>query len=180
MEEEKNLGRPTKYKPAFNQKAYKLALLGATNEEMAEFFDVNVDTIYEWKKQYKAFSDAIKKGGINADTEVSKSLFKRATGYTYLETTFEIVAGQEIVEATPDGEIIKEQAYRKRVIVKEVPPDVAAQNIWLKNRRGKARTQGLPWADKHETGFTDKDGNDIPIILNPIPGAQQIPLRDNE
>lgn len=166
-EQEKNLGgRPTKYKAAFNKQVYKFSLLGATDEEIADFFEIEVSTLNLWKVQHPRFMESIKKGKIDADAEVSKSLFKRATGYTYLETTFEIVAGHDVVTETPEGELIKEPAYRKRVVVKEVPPDVAAQNIWLKNRRGKARTQGLPWADKHETGFTDKDGNDVTPFLS--------------
>jgi hypothetical protein len=31
-------GRPTKYKEEYNEQAYKLCLLGATDKELADFF----------------------------------------------------------------------------------------------------------------------------------------------
>jgi hypothetical protein len=43
-------GRPTKYQPEFAEQAYKLCLLGATDPEMADFFEVCVATVQNWKK----------------------------------------------------------------------------------------------------------------------------------
>ena len=43
-------GEDSKYDPSMCEQATKLALLGMTNEEMAKFFGVNVDTFYEWMK----------------------------------------------------------------------------------------------------------------------------------
>ena len=43
------IGRPTKYKHEYAEQTYKLCLLGATDEEIANFFDVNVATINRWK-----------------------------------------------------------------------------------------------------------------------------------
>ncbi|MGL4287151.1 MAG: hypothetical protein ACRCVA_12445, partial [Phreatobacter sp.] len=39
------LGRPPKYQPDFARQAAKLCALGATDEDLAEFFAVNVRTI---------------------------------------------------------------------------------------------------------------------------------------
>ena len=129
-------GRPTKYKDSYCEDVFKLTLLGATIDEIANFFGVNQDTIHEWKKVHARFSEAIKEGKIKADADVSKSLYKRANGYEY----------EEVHEEVRDGKVIS-----KRVIRKQMPPDVAAANIWLKNRRGRVNPEdGQKWADRHE------------------------------
>lgn len=170
-------GRPSAYQTKFNQQAYKLALLGATDKEMADFFEVAESTFHLWKLDHPKFSEAINKGKIKADAEVANSLFKRATGFEYDEVTFEKVGDQETVTMTTAGEIKAEQTYRKKVVTKFVPPDVAAQNIWLKNRRSKARVDkgAFHWADKQEVGLTDDDGANVqPFLLLPTDKLKQI------
>lgn len=116
-------GRPTKYDPTYNEQAYKLCLLGFTDPELAIFFEVNDDTIYEWKIVYPEFSEAVKRGKAIADADVAQSFHKRAVGYTYEEKTFE------------GGELTK-------TVEKEMPPDAGAALNWLKNR------QKTKWTDK--------------------------------
>ena len=41
-------GQPTKYKKEYNDLAYKYSLLGATDKEMAGFFDVTEQTLNNW------------------------------------------------------------------------------------------------------------------------------------
>ena len=55
-------GRPTKYRDELPAQAKKLCRLGATDAEMAEFFEVSESTINEWKLAYDEFSESIKKG----------------------------------------------------------------------------------------------------------------------
>ena len=38
-------GRPTLYREEYTEQALKLCRLGATDRELADFFDVHVDTI---------------------------------------------------------------------------------------------------------------------------------------
>lgn len=71
-------GRPTKYNPDELEHVTQLCMLGATDDELADFMGVHRDTIYEWKKKYPEFTDAIKKGREYADIEVAKSLFSKA------------------------------------------------------------------------------------------------------
>jgi len=40
------MGRPTSYKPEYAELAFRYALLGMTNEEMAVSFDVNQDAFH--------------------------------------------------------------------------------------------------------------------------------------
>ena len=143
-------GAPIKYRVTWNRQAYKLALLGATDQEMADFFEIATATFYDYLKKYPKFSEAIKKGKEDADATVAQSLFKRANGYSHKDVDIRVVsdgqgAGSKIVE-TP--------------IVKHYPPDTTAAIFWLKNR------QRSKWRDKVETGITDSDGNDVsPAIL---------------
>lgn len=71
-------GRPTKYEAEFAEQALKLSLLGATDEELADFFDVNVATLNRWKKSHPEFCASIKEGKRVADAEVAHSLYQRA------------------------------------------------------------------------------------------------------
>lgn len=165
-------GRPTDYKEEYNDQAFRLCLLGATDKEMADFWGVNEDTVHEWKKVHPKFSESIKSGKIEADSKVAQSLYNRAVGYQYRETTFEKIGAKEAaLEVGEDGlESIEDDVYKKKVVVKELPPDVAAMNIWLKNRRGKVVPDAQRWADKIETGFTDNDGKDVSPVQIYLPG----------
>lgn len=122
-------GRPTKYLTSFNEQAYKLCLLGFTHDELADFFEVNKDTITEWMNVYPEFSVSVKKGKDIADADVAVSFHKRAVGYTFEEQTFE--AGQ-----------------LTKVVVKEMAPDAGAALNWLKNR------QSSRWRDKQDVNFS--------------------------
>lgn len=144
-------GRPTKYKPSFNRQAEKLCKLGATDKELADFFNVNEDSIHTWKKKYPKFSESLNAGKILADMNVANKLYTRAIGYKVREVTFEKIDSKENIEATPEGLIVKGDVYRKKIVVKEQAPDTTAQIFWLKNRRGKVKDEGgHRWADKQE------------------------------
>ncbi|SDY78195.1 hypothetical protein [Nitrosomonas sp. Nm33] len=43
--QKKPTGRPTSYRPEYAEQAYKLCLLGATDKQLAEFFNVVESTI---------------------------------------------------------------------------------------------------------------------------------------
>lgn len=149
--EAKNLGgRPTKYKVAYNKQAYKLALLGATDAEMANFFEIALSTFHLWKLDHPKFSDSIKKGKETADATVTDSLFKRANGYSHKDVD---------IRTVPDGQGMGSKIVQTPII-KHYPPDTVAAIFWLKNR------QPAKWRDKVETGFTDKEGNDVkPTVI---------------
>ena len=124
----KGAGRPTKYKPEYVAQAEKLCALGATDIEIADFFEVDVRTLYRWKGEYEGFCQSIKAGKDIADERVERSLFSRANGYEHDEVDIRVVGG-ELVQ-TP--------------IRKFYPPDTAAAIFWLKNRRP------AEWRDKIE------------------------------
>jgi hypothetical protein len=122
------LARPTKYKPEFAAQAQKLCSLGATDAQMADFFEVSVSTINLWKIEHAEFSESIRVPKEAADDRVEQSLYRRAMGYEHDEVDIKVVAG-EVVQ-TP--------------IRKYYPPDSTAMIFWLKNRRPKE------WREKVE------------------------------
>jgi transposase len=143
-------GRPTKYNKEYNEQVFKLALLGATDKEIANFFNVEEKTINNWKKKEPEFLQSIKKGKIEADAKVAESLYKRALGYSYTEKKIEEV---------------DEKTSKITWTDKEVVADVAAINIWLKNRRAKTdSSKGVKWQDKPET--QSEDQKDTTITFN--------------
>lgn len=135
----KKNGRPTKYKQIFNTQAEKLCKLGSTDKELADFFEVNEDTIHEWKKVYPSFSESIRKGKILADANVADALYHRAIGYVHPDV---------------DIKVIKNKIVTTK-LTKHYPPDTAAAIIWLKNRKKET------WRDKQEIGVTDNKGKDV-------------------
>ncbi len=120
-------GRDSLYDTSMNDQARKLALLGLTNEEMAEFFGVSERTFYRWMAEETAFCQAVNEGKVIADANVADSFYKRATG--------EHVMIEKIVKG-PDGkhEVIKVLTF--------VPGESGAALNWLKNRRRQN------WQDK--------------------------------
>src|SRR5713226_5785032 len=64
-------GRPTIYRPELATLARKLALLGATDQEMADALGVDQGTLDRWKTRHKEFRIAIQHGKIRADAEIA-------------------------------------------------------------------------------------------------------------
>ncbi len=128
------VGRPTAYREEYAAQAEKLCALGATDMELADFFEVDVRTIYRWKHVHEAFCQALKVGKDLLDDRVERSLYQRAVGYSF--NSEKIFHHQ--------GEITR------AATVEHVPPDPGAAMSWLKNRRGET------WRDKvdHEHGLT--------------------------
>lgn len=143
-------GRPTKYDPKLNGMVEALCRLGATDKELAETLGVTEQTINNWKNSNDEFFEAIKRGKILSDQEVSEKLFKKATGYDYVE---------EQAIKVKDYNIEGKQIERIEIIqvVKHVPPDSTAQFFWLKNRRKNE------WRDKQEHEITGADGGPIEV-----------------
>jgi len=137
-------GRPTKYKPEYDEQAAKLCQLGATDKQLAGFFKVSESTLNLWKLEHPSFSESLKLGKSVPDENVKRSLYDRAMGYTCLETKLNVVNG-EIVET---------------VVEKHYPPDPTSMIFYLKNR---CRDE-----------FTDKvensNGDDIASALKALAG----------
>lgn len=121
-------GRKTSYKKEYSRIAYNAALLGATDENLANLFDVSEKTISTWKKSVVEFSTALKKGKDIADGMVVKSLFQRALGYSHKDVDIKVIDDQIVITK----------------LTKHYPPDTTAAIFWLKNRQSRS------WRDKTE------------------------------
>lgn len=89
---------------------------GLSEEQISKNIGISRTTLWNWKNQNIDIMNALKKGKEVSDYEVVNALHKRAIGYVSVERVFEY--GEEV----------------KR-IEKEIPPDVGAIALWLKNRK---------------------------------------------
>lgn len=130
-------GRPTGYRVEFNEQAAKLCKLGATDVDLADFFNVSIATIKRWGSQYPDFRASLKAGKDEADDRVERSLYLKAVGYTFDSEKVFNNQGQIVRAATRE----------------HVPPDTTAMIFWLKNRRPEA------WRDKTEVDHNHRYEN---------------------
>jgi hypothetical protein len=81
MAARKNLKRPDlmKYQEDYPRQAHQVCKLGATNKQMADFFEINPSTIREWMRSYPAFKQAVRYGKMYADAQVAYALYLLAT-----------------------------------------------------------------------------------------------------
>ena len=81
MADEPKEGRPTKLTKEIIKEAKNYCLLGATDIELASFFEVSVATIYNWRNSSPEFLEATRLGKEQANERVERSLYARACGY---------------------------------------------------------------------------------------------------
>ena len=134
-------GRPTNYKKEYDEQAYKLCLLGATDKEMADFFNVKEQTINNWKKDHPVFFESIKRGKIIADANVAERLYTRAIGYEQETDKIFQFQGEPVIVPT----------------IEHIPPDTGAAIFWLKNRKKDQ------WRDKQDMDLNIKEMPEIII-----------------
>lgn len=135
-------GRPTDYTDAHCEGARKLACLGATDTEIADFFGVDVRTVYRWKHTHDEFCQSLKDGKQAADDRVVRSLYHRAIGYEQEEVKIFMPAGSDKPIHAP--------------FTAKIAPDTTAAIFWLKNRRPDE------WRDKRDLDHTSSDGSMTP------------------
>lgn len=138
----KPVGRPSSYKREYAEQAYKLCLLGATDKEMADFFQVAESTLNLWKQKHPDFSESITRGKLLADAEVAEKLFQRAKGYSHEAVKIFNQQGVEMVVP----------------YVEHYPPDTQAASLWLRNR------QPAKWRDKQDIEHSGEVKTAPPII----------------
>lgn len=127
-------GRPrSKYRPEFVDQARVLCEEGMTDKELARFFGVNKDTLYEWQFAYPEFAEAMKLGKEPADDRLERRAYEVAMGYT--ATVREAIK----VKASDGREVV--QIVEREV---EIPPNPDMLRWMLKNRRPDT------WRDKVE------------------------------
>lgn len=111
----------SQYSPGFCLRATDLCMLGATNAELAQAFNVSESAISLWLVERPAFRRAVTKGREVADGRVARALYERAIGYEHKATKVFNAGGKPL---TVD-------------YVERYAPDTAAAALWLSNRRPK-------------------------------------------
>jgi hypothetical protein len=121
MEEAEGRAARSAYNPGFNRRATDYCLLGATNEELAAFFNVHLSSVEQWLVEIPSFARAVSRGREVANVRVVKALHAAATGYKHDEVKLNVVKGK----------------LRKTVVTKHYPPSVNAAALILMNRDSK-------------------------------------------
>jgi hypothetical protein len=138
-------GRPSKFDERYVGIARKAARMGATNEDLAEYFAVNPSTIDDWIASRPEFSGAIKEGRSDANARVERALFERACGYEHDDIDIRTIAigdGRSEIVQTP--------------VRRYFAPDTTACIFWTKNRMPDR------WRDKIQH---EHSGIDFALIL---------------
>ena len=138
------MARPTDYKPEFCQEAAEMCEKGATDQELADYFGVDVRTLYRWKNTQAEFRQALRAAKEAADDRVERSLYERALGYERDEVDIKVVQGG--IVQTP--------------VRKFYPPDTTAAIFWLKNRKP------AEWRDKVENVLSNPDGSGLNLSIS--------------
>lgn len=130
-------GRPALYQDSYAEQARKLCMLGAIDEQLADFFEVSRRTLDSWKIKHPEFLRSLKEGKSIADANVASSLYHRAVGYSHKAVKIfgDVKTGDDLVVE-----------YTERYA-----PDTTACIFWLKNRRPDL------WRDRQHVEAEIKD-----------------------
>ena len=117
---------------------------GLTEKQIYNKLGVGHTAFGRYKNDYEELRGVLKEFKEVADETVENSLYKRANGYDWMETTQE-------VKTDGEGNLIEK---KKKVVTKHVIADTTAQIFWLKNRKLKT------WGD-HKGGDTTPETVDF-------------------
>lgn len=147
-------GRPGGYNSEYHDDhAYKFCLMGATDKELAVFFEIEYETLQSWKQRYPTFAQAIRAGREIADSLVAESLYERAKGYSHDE---------DKVFCNSLGDVTVVPTTR------HYPPDTHAAVHWLNNR------QQIHWKNKDHHEIAGEGGGPIETITRVIVDPKKV------
>lgn len=129
-----NAGSKSKYTDEFPALAEGYARQGLSDVDIAKNLGISLETYYSYQKKHPKFFEAIREGKKPADLIVENALYKRCVGCTVEEEHTEISKGEN-----------GKQVVKKKIIKRQLPPDVNAARYWLSNRQ-KER-----WSNNPET-----------------------------
>lgn len=132
-------GRVSTYEPAIEPRVTLLALLGKTNDQIAEILGIEPSTFRNWSShsdpRYQPnLGEAIKKGRAVMSSDVVGALYKKAVGFVMPEEKIFCNAEGQVTRVTVD---------------KYYPPDTGAIAFLLKNKEPEL------WRDRHELDAGD-------------------------
>lgn len=132
---------------------------GLTDEQIAHNIGITTTTLYDWKKKYPQFTDAIKRGKEVVDRIVENALLKSAMGYKYDEVVKERIYNPETGES---------KMIEVKRTTKDVAPNVTALIFWLKNRQPEKwrDTKNIDAAVEVKNPFEGIDTADIKKLID--------------
>ena len=113
---------------------------GHTDKQVCDALGISVATFIKFKACEVELFEATRINKGIADLTVENSLFKRANGFSFDETTQELRKGDK-------G---KDELRITKVVTKTLPPETLAASLWLRNR------QSDKWRDKQQVENTVK------------------------
>ncbi len=141
--------------------AYKLCLLGLGDKEIAEVLGLT-GTLEAATKGNESLRDAVRLGRLHADAAVANALFRKATGYTYVDKVLVKTRSGSKHDFIEDVQVVD--------VEKEMPPDTQAAVFWLQNRKA------LHWQRNPDA---PTDPNKVPATIQvTFVGAKQAPMVD--
>jgi len=130
-------GRKPAWRDGYLEQAKKLAVLGLTDAELADFYGVSIRTYMRWKASKPEFCHALKAGKAIADARVERKLYERAIGCKTNAVKIMNIRGK-VVSVT---------------YVIEHPPDTTACIFWLKNRDPENWREKIEVDHRHQFKF---------------------------
>jgi hypothetical protein len=138
--------------------AYMLAVLGATEVDMATAFNVSVPTIKYWKNRHPEFKKAIDDGTYGLVSGLAQSLARRGLGYDYDE---------EVVTFDRSS-----HTWVKTVKKTHVPPD-----SWAAARILELKARNFNWSVTQQINLNQTNTN-ININLSEL-SKEQLEVLEN-
>jgi hypothetical protein len=129
-----------KYHPRW---AFKFALNGDTNAEMAAAFGVKERTFEDWMQKHPELKEQVWEGRHFTKADVAHSVYKSAKGFKQREVKIGFYEGSAVVEPY-------DHYY---------PPNMSAAEMFLTNRDSKK------WKKKSSTEVSGPDGEGIEVEL---------------
>jgi hypothetical protein len=114
------IGRPSGYKSAYVDQAFKFCLLGLDDRRIAELLGTSRAGLDRWRRAFPAFKRAFERGRDEADSKVAKALYERAMGYEH---------PAEKIFLSKTGQVVRVR------YIQHYPPDTAALTFFLANRQ---------------------------------------------
>lgn len=127
---------------------------GHDEKSIAGALGIGYSTFRDYKRSCGALSTALEKARSLPSEAVENSLYKRATGYDYEETTD--------IYRLIDGEM---KLYEQRRYKRHLPGDVRAQTLWLINKEG--------WVMRTEDGGTGEGDYGVVVLPAATDGEEE-------
>ena len=154
-------GRKESWTPKIQPRLLEIAAWcrdGHTEKSICQALGISAETFNKYKRLKPELLDALKVNKEIADITVENSLYKRAIGYEYEETTQEI-------QKDKDGNITKRNLKK---IKKEVSPDTKAIERWLMNRKPET------WRIVKAVEISGPDRGPVQNVIKTIMTTQEI------